>query len=57
MRQRHPERILEAAVRGMLPQNNLGRQQLKKLKLYAGPEHPHTSQKPVELPVDDTASR
>jgi large subunit ribosomal protein L13 len=57
MRQRHPERILEAAVRGMLPQNNLGRQQLKKLKLYAGPEHPHASQQPVELPIDDTAAR
>jgi large subunit ribosomal protein L13 len=57
MRQRHPERILEAAVRGMLPQNTLGRQQLKKLKLYAGPDHPHASQQPVELPIDDTAAR
>lgn len=57
MRQKHPERILEAAVWGMLPQNNLGRQQLKKLKLYAGPDHPHTAQQPTELPVDDTASR
>jgi large subunit ribosomal protein L13 len=57
MRQRHPERILEAAVWGMLPQNNLGRQQLKKLKLYAGPEHPHAAQQPIELPIDDTASR
>jgi large subunit ribosomal protein L13 len=57
MRQRHPERILEAAVRGMLPQNTLGRQQLKKLKLYAGPNHPHASQQPVELPIDDTAAR
>ncbi len=57
MRQKHPERILEAAVWGMLPQSNLGRQQLKKLKLYAGPEHPHGAQQPVELPVDDTATR
>lgn len=57
MRQKHPERILEAAVWGMLPQNNLGRQQLKKLKLYAGPDHPHTAQQPIELPLDETATR
>lgn len=56
-RQKHPERILEAAVWGMLPQNNLGRQQLKKLKLYAGPEHPHAAQQPAELELDDTATR
>ena len=57
MRQKHPERILEAAVRGMLPQSNLGRQQLKKLKLYTGTEHPHAAQKPMELEIDDTAAR
>jgi large subunit ribosomal protein L13 len=57
LRQKHPERILEAAVWGMLPQNNLGRQQLKKLKLYAGADHPHTAQQPAELELDDTASR
>lgn len=56
-REKHPERILEAAVWGMLPQNNLGRQQLKKLKLYAGAEHPHAAQQPTELELDDTASR
>ncbi|MFP4322491.1 MAG: 50S ribosomal protein L13 [Anaerolineales bacterium] len=43
---KHPERVLELAVRGMLPRNRLGRQMLKKLKVYAGPEHPHQAQKP-----------
>lgn len=57
LRTRHPERILEGAVKGMMPQNSLGRQQLKKLKLYTGAEHPHTAQQPAELAVDDTASR
>jgi large subunit ribosomal protein L13 len=57
MREKHPERILEAAVRGMLPQSNLGRQQLKKLKVYTTANHPHTAQKPIELEVDETASR
>jgi len=52
MRQRHPERIIEAAVRGMLPKNVLGEQQLKKLKVYAGPKHPHAAQNPAELPVE-----
>lgn len=47
---RHPERILEEAVRRMLPKNKLGRQMLKKLKLFCGPEHTHQSQQPVELP-------
>jgi large subunit ribosomal protein L13 len=45
----HPERVLEAAVRGMLPKNRLGRKMFKKLKVYAGPEHPHTAQQPEEL--------
>ncbi len=57
MREKHPERILEAAVRGMLPQSNLGRQQLKKLKVYTTANHPHTAQQPIELEVDDTAAR
>lgn len=57
MRNRHPERILEEAVKGMLPQTILGRQQLKKLKLYAGAQHPHESQQPIELALDDTADR
>ncbi|MDI3257766.1 MAG: 50S ribosomal protein L13 [Kyrpidia sp.] len=44
---RYPERILYFAVRGMLPHTPLGRRQLKKLKVYAGPEHPHEAQQPV----------
>lgn len=42
----HPERILRFAVKGMLPKTRLGRQQLGKLKIYAGPTHPHTAQQP-----------
>lgn len=49
MRARHPERLIELAVKGMLPKNSLGRQQLKKLKVYAGSEHPHQAQQPVQL--------
>jgi len=48
---KHPERIIEHAVRGMLPRNNLGRAMLRKLKVYAGPEHPHEAQKPEPLEV------
>lgn len=44
-----PERVLQAAVKGMLPKNRLGRQMLKKLKVYAGPDHPHAAQKPADL--------
>ena len=44
-----PEEVLRMAVRGMLPKNRLGRQQLGKLKIYAGGEHPHTAQKPEPL--------
>jgi large subunit ribosomal protein L13 len=51
VRQSHPERIIEAAVRGMLPRTVLGEQQLKKLKIYVGASHPHRSQQPQELPV------
>jgi large subunit ribosomal protein L13 len=47
----HPERVLEAAVRGMLPKNHLGRQMFSKLKVYAGAEHPHAAQKPEVLPL------
>lgn len=47
----HPERVIEIAVRGMLPHTKLGRQQIKKLKAYAGAEHPHASQKPETLAV------
>jgi len=41
--------VMEHAVRGMLPHNRLGRQIIKKLKVYAGPEHPHVAQRPVAL--------
>jgi len=49
MLQDHPERVLEHAIRGMLPRNRLGRSMAKKLKVYAGPVHPHEAQKPVRL--------
>lgn len=44
--EKHPTRPLELAVRGMLPKNRLGRKMIKKLKVYAGPEHPHEAQQP-----------
>ena len=47
--QKKPEFIIEKAVRGMIPHNKLGRQMIKKLKVYSGPEHPHQAQQPVEL--------
>jgi large subunit ribosomal protein L13 len=47
-----PEKVIEHAVWGMLPHNNLGRQLFKKLKVYAGSEHPHAAQCPVELKVN-----
>ncbi len=47
--QKHPERAVKFAVRGMLPKNRLGRKMIKKLKVYAGPEHPHQAQKPEVL--------
>jgi large subunit ribosomal protein L13 len=46
---KHPERVIEEAVRGMLPKNSLGRKLLRKLKVYAGPAHPHAAQRPEEL--------
>ncbi|MBO3460549.1 50S ribosomal protein L13 [Aetokthonos hydrillicola Thurmond2011] len=51
LQQRLPERIVEHAVKGMLPKNTLGRQLFTKLKVYAGPIHPHTAQKPKELKI------
>jgi len=48
---KHPERIIEHAVRGMLPRNPLGRAMFRKLKVYAGPDHPHEAQKPEPLEV------
>ena len=47
--EKHPERVLEHAVRGMLPRNRLGRALLKKLKIYSGPAHPHAAQNPQPL--------
>jgi large subunit ribosomal protein L13 len=47
-----PERIIQAAVRGMLPKNKLGRRQLSKLKVYSGPDHPHKAQNPETLNIN-----
>jgi large subunit ribosomal protein L13 len=49
--EKRPERIVEKAVRGMLPKNSLGRQTLRKLKVYAGPDHPHSAQQPVPFEI------
>jgi large subunit ribosomal protein L13 len=51
MREKKPENLLRLAVRRMLPKNSLGRRQLKKLKVYAGPEHPHEAQQPEKLEI------
>ena len=48
--QDHPERVIEAAVQGMVPRNRLGRQMLTKLKVYAGADHPHVAQQPKPFP-------
>jgi large subunit ribosomal protein L13 len=45
----HPERVIQSAVKGMLPKNPLGRAMFRKLHVYAGPEHPHAAQQPKEL--------
>lgn len=49
--ERHPERVIETAVKGMLPKNPLGRAMYRKLKVYAGSEHPHTAQQPQVLDI------
>jgi len=49
---KHPERIIEKAVKGMLPKNTLGRAMNRKLKVYAGPNHPHAAQKPREITLE-----
>jgi large subunit ribosomal protein L13 len=51
----NPRRVIEKAVKGMLPHNRLGRQQITKLKVYAGSEHPHASQKPVPFIITQVA--
>ena len=48
---RHPERVIETAVKGMLPKNPLGRAMYRKLKVYAGPNHPHAAQQPQALDI------
>ena len=50
-----PERVVELAVKGMLPKTTLGRKQLKKLKVYAGPEHPHAAQGPKPFVIKQVA--
>ena len=52
---KHPERVVEKAVKGMLPKNSLGRQMLRKLKVYAGPEHPHQAQRPAPFEITQIA--
>jgi len=49
--ERYPTRPVEIAVKGMLPKNSLGRQMIKKLKVYAGPDHPHAAQQPVPMEI------
>lgn len=53
--EKHPTRAVEKAVRGMLPKNSLGRAQIKKLKVYAGAEHPHAAQQPKPYVFDQVA--
>ncbi|WP_309064536.1 50S ribosomal protein L13 [Microbacterium sp.] len=53
--EKNPVRAVEKAVRGMLPKNSLGRQQLSKLKVYAGAEHPHAAQQPTPYTLDQVA--
>ncbi len=53
---RLPERIVEKAIKGMLPHNALGRQMFRKLKVYKGAEHPHAAQQPQPLALDPSAS-
>lgn len=51
IRRKHPERLIAQAVRGMLPRNHLARQQIRRLKVYAGAEHPHQAQRPEALNI------
>jgi large subunit ribosomal protein L13 len=50
--EKRPEEVIRRAVKGMLPRNRLARQQLRKLKIYAGPDHPHQAQKPDQLRIE-----
>ena len=53
--EKNPRRVVEKAVKGMLPHNKLGRAQATKLKVYSGPEHPHAAQKPVPYTISQVA--
>ncbi|NAZ80365.1 50S ribosomal protein L13 [Kineococcus sp. R8] len=53
--EKNPEKAVEKAIRGMIPKNSLGRQVLSKLKVYAGPEHPHAAQQPVPYQLTQVA--
>jgi large subunit ribosomal protein L13 len=53
---KHPERVIESAVKGMLPKNKLGRAMAKKLKVYGDADHPHTAQRPEPLQLDERAA-
>jgi large subunit ribosomal protein L13 len=57
MARERPERVVERAIRGMLPKSRLGRQMLRKLSVYRGPDHPHEAQKPVALKLGDVPGR
>lgn len=52
LRNRRPEAVVERAVRGMLPKNKLGRQLIRKLKVYGGPDHPHEAQRPTDFELN-----
>ena len=54
---KHPERVIERAVKGMLPKNSLGRNMLRKLKVYAGPNHPHQAQQPTPFTIKQVAQQ
>jgi large subunit ribosomal protein L13 len=54
---KHPERAVEKAIKGMLPKNRLGRKMYTKLKVYAGPEHPHQAQQPVPFEISQIAQQ
>ena len=55
MIEKHPDRLVEKAIQGMLPKNRLGRAMSKKLKVYAGPDHPHAAQQPAAFEINQVA--
>ena len=57
LQSRLPERIVEKAIKGMLPHNTLGRQLFRKLKVYRGADHPHEAQQPQPLAIDHARAR